>query len=120
MLTTRARGITAVGTGAVITLLVSCCAGPSEGATLPGSLVGTWCGGGDTLSGQWTFAEDGRFEATTRAVSWSGTASVNAAGDTLTTMSDGGQMSYSFTMDVDPTLGPMLYLNGYSYLAGAC
>jgi hypothetical protein len=90
--------------------------------SIPPELVGAWCGGSNSAPGghyTWTFDADGTFDAFNSSQAFSGTA-VLVDSSTLTIyLTTGIQESLSIGMD-DTMMGPILYLDDYSYVSGPC
>ena len=96
---------------------------PVPSGSIPPELVGEWCGGSNSAPGghyTWTFYPDGTFDASNSRQAFSGTA-VLVNSRTLTIyLTTGEQQSMSIAMDKTTMIGPMLYLNDYSYVRGGC
>jgi hypothetical protein len=90
--------------------------------SIPSELVGEWCGGSNSAPGghyTWTFYPDGTFDASNSRQAFGGTA-VLVNPRTLTIYPTTGEpLSMSIAMD-ETMIGPMLYLNDYSYVRGGC
>ncbi|MBL1101603.1 hypothetical protein [Streptomyces coffeae] len=87
----------------------------------PPRVVGSWCGGTDAAA-HWTyvFADDGRYTRSDgKGQGDSGIARFDSAQLTLLV---GGRplISYPWSLKSDPTLGDLLYIDGFSYVRGKC
>ncbi|MEV4436641.1 hypothetical protein [Streptomyces sp. NPDC049585] len=83
-------------------------------------MVGSWCGGTDTAA-HWTyvFAGDGRYARSNGRQGDSGTARFDSG--QLTLLVDGRPLiSYPWSLYSAPTLGDLLYIDGFSYVRGKC
>ncbi|MFE6338208.1 hypothetical protein ACFVP3_36375 [Streptomyces sp. NPDC057806] len=86
----------------------------------PPRVVGSWCGGTDTAA-HWTyvFAADGRYARSNGRQGDSGMARFDSG--QLTLLVDGRPViSYPWSLRSDPTLGDLLYIDGFSYVRGKC
>ncbi|MEH0633852.1 hypothetical protein QBA35_10825 [Streptomyces bottropensis] len=89
-------------------------------ASVPGSVVGVWCGGSNA-EGHWTyeFASTGEFRASRGDAGFSGVVVSDARSMTFHMPGESPFVS-SWEVVQDPVLGPLLFLDGYSYLPGSC
>jgi hypothetical protein len=88
---------------------------------IPPELVGEWCGGSNSDPGghyTWTFYPNGTFDAFNSSQELSGTAVVHSKILAIYPTT-GGQQSMSIDMN-ETIIGPVLYLDGYSYVRGRC
>ncbi|MFE6177086.1 hypothetical protein [Streptomyces sp. NPDC056464] len=87
----------------------------------PPRVVGSWCGGTDRAA-HWTyvFADDGRYVRSDGGRQGdSGIARFDSS--QLTLLVDGRPLiSYPWSLYSDPTLGDLLYIDGFSYVRGKC
>ncbi|MFD3842456.1 hypothetical protein ACFWWC_40340 [Streptomyces sp. NPDC058642] len=87
----------------------------------PPRVVGSWCGGTDAAA-HWTyiFADDGQYaRGNGKGQGDSGVARFDSA--QLTLLVDGQPLiSYPWSLYSDPTLGDLLYIDGFSYVRGKC
>ncbi|MGC0372722.1 hypothetical protein [Streptomyces sp. SAI-229] len=89
-------------------------------ASVPDSVVGVWCGGSNA-EGHWTyeFSKTGEFMASRGSAGFSG---VVVSDSRYMTFHMPGEPPFVSSWEVvqDPVLGPLLFLDGYSYLPGSC
>src|SRR5262249_37891561 len=94
---------------------------PDPPKPLPPALVGEWCGGSNSDPGghyTWTFYPNGSFDAFNSSQELSGTAVVHSKILTIYPTT-GGQQSMRIAIG-ETIIGPMLYLDDYSYVRGRC
>ncbi|MGA5327680.1 hypothetical protein ACPCJT_14935 [Streptomyces griseoincarnatus] len=92
---------------------------PVEGS-VPDSVVGVWCGGSNA-EGHWTyeFSSTGEFIAHRGGAGFSGVVASDSRSMTFHVPGESPFVS-SWAVVQDPVLGPLLFLDGYSYLPGSC
>ncbi|MFH8935305.1 PT domain-containing protein [Streptomyces griseosporeus] len=89
-------------------------------ASVPDSVVGVWCGGSNS-EGHWTyeFSGNGEFMASRGSAGFSGVVVSDSQNMTFHVPGESPVVS-SWEVVQDPVLGPVLFLDGYSYLPGRC
>ncbi|MER7712564.1 PT domain-containing protein [Streptomyces werraensis] len=89
-------------------------------ASVPDSVVGVWCGGSNA-EGHWTyeFSSTGEFIAHRGGAGFSGVVVSDSRSMTFHVPGESPFVS-SWEVVQDPVLGPLLFLDGYSYLPGSC
>ena len=88
--------------------------------SVPDSVVGVWCGGSNA-EGHWTyqFSDTGEFIASRGNAGFSGVVVSDTRSMTFHVPGESPFVS-SWEVVQDPVLGPLLFLDGYSYLPGSC
>lgn len=95
---------------------------PGPAGSIPSELVGEWCGGSNSdPEGHytWTFYPDGTFDASNSRQAFSGTAVLVNPRKLTIHPTTGEPLSMSIAMD-ETMIGPVLYLDQYSYVRGGC
>ncbi|MFD7771290.1 PT domain-containing protein [Streptomyces sp. NPDC059787] len=89
-------------------------------ASVPDSVVGVWCGGSNAEGHRtYEFSRTGEFMASRGSAGFSG---VVVSDSRYMTFRVPGEPPFVSSWEVvqDPVLGPLLFLDGYSYLPGSC
>ncbi|EPJ36065.1 hypothetical protein STAFG_6886 [Streptomyces afghaniensis 772] len=87
----------------------------------PPRVVGSWCGGTDKAP-HWTYVFGGDGQYVRRNASGQGDSGMARFDSAQMTLIVDGRpvISYPWSMYSDPTLGDLLYIDGFSYVRGKC
>ncbi|MER6621924.1 MULTISPECIES: PT domain-containing protein [unclassified Streptomyces] len=89
-------------------------------ASVPDSVVGVWCGGSNAeVHRTYEFSRTGEFMVSRGSTGSSGVVVSDSQYMTFHVPGEPPSVS-SWEVVQDPVLGPLLFLDGYSYLPGSC